>query len=193
MTIDALIAARLRALRAEAGLSLEALAARAGVSRAMLSRIERGQSSATAVLLNKVAAGMGITLSALLAEERAASPLARLADQAIWRDPASGYLRRAVSPPATGSALELVTVEMPPGARVGFDNAGLAGRAQHVWLLEGVLELVLGEERFRLQPGDCLWMRLDRPITFHNPTAAPSRHAVILEREGLRDGRNPRA
>jgi transcriptional regulator with XRE-family HTH domain len=193
MSLDAIIAARIRSLRAEAGLTLEALAARAGVSRAMLSRIERGQSSATAVLLNKVAAGLDVTLSALFAQTEAASPLSRAAAQPIWRDPQSGYLRRAVSPPGNGSAVDLVAVEMPPGARVAFDNAGLAGLAQHVWVLAGALELRLGADDLRLEAGDCLWMRLDRPVVFHNPTATPSRHAVIIEREGRRDGRDLRS
>src|ERR1700748_1286447 len=97
--IDGRIGARVRALRDERGLTFEGLAERADVSRAMLSRIERGESSPTAQLLNKVCGGLGVTLSALFADpSEAASPLSRRENQPIWRDPATQYVRRAVSP-----------------------------------------------------------------------------------------------
>src|ERR1700761_9413188 len=93
-TIDSQIGQRIRDLRAERNLTLDALAHRAEVSRAMLSRIERGESSPTAQLLNKVCGGLGVTLSTLFAAtEKAADPLARRASQPTWRDPESGYLR----------------------------------------------------------------------------------------------------
>src|SRR5881227_3947073 len=77
------------------GLTLDGLADAAGVSRAMLSRIERGESSPTAQLLNRVCDGLGTTLSALFAEPKPVpSPLSRHRDQQTWRDPATRYLRR---------------------------------------------------------------------------------------------------
>ena len=106
--------------------------------------------------------------------ETRASPLSRRADQPIWRDPATHYLRRHVSPPGTGSPVDIVEVEFPPRGSVAFDNQRLAGADQHVWVLDGTLELELGEEVFRLDRGDCLLMRFDRPILFRNPTGGPS-------------------
>lgn len=185
--IDGRIGARVRELRAERGLTLDGLARLADVSRAMLSRIERGESSPTAQLLNKLCGGLGITLSALFAKTEAhASPLARRTFQPIWRDPASGYLRRNVSPPGTGSPVDIVEVEFPPGGSVAFDNQRVAGTDQHVWVLDGTLELELGEEVVRLERGDCLMMRFDRPILFRNPTERPIRYAVVISHGGAR-------
>jgi transcriptional regulator with XRE-family HTH domain len=185
--IDDRLGARIRALRVEAGLTLEGLAERAEVSRAMLSRIERGSSSPTAQLLNKICGGLGITLSALFAgAERPASPLLRRADQPVWRDPESGYVRRNVSPPGSGSVVEIVEVEFPGGAEIGFDNRRVAGADQHVWVLDGVLELTLGEEAFRLAAGDCLAMGFDRPVRFRNPAERPLRYAVVISRREIR-------
>lgn len=153
----------------------------------MLSRIERGESSPTAQLLNKVCGGLGVTLSVLFAEtETPASPLSRRADQPTWRDPATRYLRRNVSPPGTGSPVDIVEVEFPPGGSVAFDNQRAAGTDQHVWVLDGTLELELGEEAFRLETGDCLMMRFDRPVLFRNPTARPIRYAVIISHGTVR-------
>jgi transcriptional regulator with XRE-family HTH domain len=179
--IDGRIGMRIKALRAERGLTLDGLADRADVSRAMLSRIERGESSPTAQLLNKVCGGLGVTLSTLFAEQRP-DPLARRADQATWRDPESGYLRRSVSPAATGSPVEIVEIEFPPDESVAFRNDHVAGKDQHIWVLDGALEIDLGSETFRLDKGDCFHMRFGLPIRFRNPSKRPVRYAIILSR-----------
>ncbi len=144
-------------------------------------------SSPTAQLLNKICGGLGVTLSTLFAEaETRGSPLSRRAEQPTWRDPASHYLRRNVSPPATGSPVDIVEIEFPPGGSVAFDNQRVAGTDQHIWVLDGALELELGEEAFRLETGDCLRMRFDRPILFRNPTDRPIRYAVIISHGAAR-------
>src|SRR4051812_49199745 len=110
--INQRIARRVAGLRAHGGLSLDALAARSGVSRSTISLIERGETSATAVVLEKLAAGLGVALAALFEVERSVpGPLMRRSEQPEWRDPASGYLRRNVSPPDHPSPMRIVEVE----------------------------------------------------------------------------------
>ncbi len=181
--LDRRLGARIKTLRLAAGLTLDQLADRSGVSRAMISRVERGESSPTAALLDRVCVGLGTVLSVLFREEAQARPLARRADQPVWTDPASGYLRRSVTPPGAGSRIEIVEVEMPPGGRVLLD----AGRArqrldQQVWVLEGEMAVTLGETAHRLAAGDCLRMLLDGPIAYHNPGDRTARYAVVLTR-----------
>lgn len=179
--LDRRLGARIKGLRQTRGLTLDQLAARSGVSRAMISRVERGESSPTAALLDRLCAGLGIVLSALFRNEAQAGPLARRADQPVWTDPASGYVRRSVSPAGTGSRLEIVEVEMPAGARVLLDAPRGGFRLdQQLWLLEGELTLSVGGREHRLAAGDCLAMLLDGPIAFHNPGEAPARYAVVL-------------
>lgn len=183
--IDARIGTRVRALRAERGLTLDGLAARAAVSRAMLSRIERGTSSPTAHVLGKVCAGLGITVSALFAgTEPAKGPIRRRADQPLWRDPVSGYVRRNVAPEGTGSPVDISDVTLPPGAQVSFDPLGLRAADQHVWVLAGRLELTLGGECHGLEAGDCMHMGFDRPVSFRNPADCLVRYAVVIGRRG---------
>src|SRR5262245_45403776 len=98
------IAERVRELRLARGFSLDALSGTSGVSRSMISLIERGESSPTAVVLEKLAAGLGVMLASLFDAPAAAArspggPVSRRVDQIKWQDPASGYLRRNVSPP----------------------------------------------------------------------------------------------
>jgi transcriptional regulator with XRE-family HTH domain len=180
------IAARVAELRAARGLSLDALAAASKVSRSMISFIERGESSPTAVVLEKLATGLGVTLPTLFdapaaATKAAPGPLARRDDQPEWRDPASGYVRRNVSPPGGGQPMQIVEVRFPAGARVAFENGGrVAGVHQQIWILDGTIDVTLGKERHRLKTGDCLAMQLDRPTMFHNPTRKTTRYAVVI-------------
>lgn len=184
--VEVRLSARLRGLRAERGLTLDGLAGRSGVSRAMISLIERGESSPTASVLHRLATGLGTTLSSLFDEEErsGASPLARRADQIAWRDPETGYVRRNLSPPGFSSPIELVEVVLPAGARVAYDTARPGGFGQQIWALEGEFEFTVGEEVHRLAEGDCLAVLVDRPTVFRNPTGQPARYLVALATEG---------
>jgi transcriptional regulator with XRE-family HTH domain len=185
------IAERVRELRAGQGLSLDALAARSGVSRSMISLIERGESSPTAVVLERLSLGLGVTMAALFdapasAQPAPAGPVARRAEQPQWKDPASGYVRRNVSPPGVPQPMQLVEVRFPPGARVAFETGARDVRVhQQVWMLEGRIDVTLGNERHRLAEGDCLAMQLDQPVLFHNPARKPARYAVVIASEAV--------
>jgi transcriptional regulator with XRE-family HTH domain len=176
------IAQRVRDLRAARGLSLDALATHCGVSRSMISLIERGESSPTAVVLEKLATGLGVSLASLFdAPAPAADPVARAADQPQWRDPHSGYLRRNVSPGGGSSPIQVVEVLFPPGARVAYETAAREPVVhQQVWVLDGVIDITLGDDHHHLETGDCLAMVLDRPMSYHNPSRKPTRYAVVI-------------
>ena len=186
--INTRIAHQVRELRAERGLSLDALAARSGVSRSMISLIERGESNPTAAVLDRLAAGLGVPLATLFdAPSRAVEPkpFLRRAEQPVWRDPASGYVRRNVSPPGYPSPIQIVDVHFPPGARVAYESASRDVRVhQQVWIIEGAMELTVGNDRpQRLEVGDCLAMQLDVPMVFRNPTRKPARYIVVIVSE----------
>jgi len=183
------IAARVRELRAARGYSLDDLAAKSGVSRSMISLIERGESSPTAVVLDRLASGLGVMLLSLFEGPGAAAspangPLARREDQPEWEDPGSGYRRRIVSPTGMPQPVQIIEVEFPPGQRVAFENGARGIRVhQQIWVLEGAMEVTFGDERHRLRSGDCLATHLDRPIVFHNPTRRRARYAVVIASE----------
>jgi transcriptional regulator with XRE-family HTH domain len=178
--LDARIGSRLKTLRLGAGLTIDGLAAASGVSRAMISRIERGEASPTAALLARLANALGTTLSHFFGDGLEHGPLARAAARPVWRDPATGYLRRAVTPETFPA--DIVDVTLPAGVSVTYDNAVPLAIEQVVWVLDGGLELTFGDEIHTLGTGDCLQMRLDRPITFRNATARETRYAVVLAR-----------
>jgi transcriptional regulator with XRE-family HTH domain len=183
MDINKLIASRLLALREARQLSLTALSERSGVSRSNISLIERGESSATATVLDKLAGALGVTLASLFEAGEAPSapsPLRRAAEQAVWTDPASGYVRRQLSP-AARSPMQLVEVIFPPGQRVAYEQVLRESDIyQQVWLLEGVMDISAGDGHWRLEPGDCLAMREDQHIIYANPGTLHARYLVAL-------------
>lgn len=180
--INLRIANRVSALRAKRGMSLDALANKCNVSRSMISLIERGESSPTAVVLDKLAFGLGVTLASFFeAPQPDASPLVRRADQLQWADPQSGYVRRNISPPHFRSPLQIVEVDFPAGAKVMY-AAGLreVGVHQQVWILEGSMELILGDTHHYLQQGDCLAMQENQSIVYQNTSPLPARYLVVI-------------
>jgi transcriptional regulator with XRE-family HTH domain len=182
--INTRIAIRVRGLRNYLGTSLEELSERCGVSRSMISLIERGESSPTAVVLEKLAAGLGVPLAALFDDPaRPASPLSRREDRTTWRDPESGYLRRNISPTNFPSSIHIVEVTLPPGARVAYESASLHDIDQQVWVQSGQMEVTVGETTHRLTEDDCLAMRLGQPIAFANRTRKPARYIVAIAGE----------
>ena len=179
------IGARILGLRKSLGLSIEGLAAASGVSRSMISLVERGEASPTAAVLEKLSVGLGVTLAALFEPDVHAravhAPLARRSAQPEWRDPDSGYVRRNVAPTGVGPGIQLVDVLFPAGARVTFDTALVAGHpSQYVWVLDGAMVITVGDVTHELHGGDCLWMSLEAPRVFHNPFPHDARYAVIL-------------
>lgn len=185
MVVDNLtsrLAERLRLERDARGWSLAELAERSGVSRAMLSKIERREASPTAVILGRISGALGLTVSTLLARAEAGSErLRRAADQPHWSDPQTGQSRRSVSP-AGDSSIEIVDVELPPGARIAYPAASYAFNRQQIWLRSGRLHFEEGPTLHVLEPGDCLELGPPQDCAYVNPGPDPARYIVVVVR-----------
>ncbi|PWI14037.1 transcriptional regulator [Streptomyces sp. Act143] len=181
--VDTRLGARLAELRAERGWSLGELADRTGVSKSTLSRAERAETSPTASLLNRLCAVYGRTMSQLLSEvETEPVLLVRAAEQPVWEDRASGFVRRSVSPPHSGLRGELVEGRLAPGSDIAYDRPPVPGLEQHIWVLEGALALTAQDVEHRLDTGDCLRLRVWGPTRFRCAGPEPVRYvlAVVL-------------
>src|SRR5258708_32999230 len=143
--INSRIANRVRALRTELGMSLDALGAKCNVSRSMISLVERGESSPTAVVLEKIATGLAVPLATLFDDSsRSSNPVARRDDRELWRDPQSGYVRRNISPNFPSPIL-IVEVVLPAGARVAYETGARdVNIHQQIWVQEGSIEVTVG-------------------------------------------------
>ncbi|MDT0443272.1 helix-turn-helix domain-containing protein [Streptomyces johnsoniae] len=180
-SVDARLAARLGELRGERGWSLEELAERSGVSRSTLSRVERAELSPTAAMLGKLCTVYERTMSRLLSEvEREPPGLVRAGRQEVWADTSAGFVRRSVSPPHAGLRGEVIEGELLPGAAIAYDAPPVPGLEHHVWVLDGAVEITVGEETHGLRRGDCVRFRLWGPSRYHCPGPAAVRYAVVV-------------
>lgn len=176
------ISARVRVERESREWSLSELAERSGVSKAMISKIERGLASPTATILGRLSGAFGLQLSMLLAlAEQAGERLSRAADQQIWVDPDTGYSRRAVSP-RTGTLLEIIEITLPPKARVSYPSSAFTFLHQQIWVRSGTLVFEEGELTHELNVGDCLQLGPPAPCTFSNPGTKACIYVVALVR-----------
>ena len=165
--------------RERRGWSLTDLAASSGVSRAMIHKIERGESSPTATLLARLSGAYDMSMSQLLAEtEVRTGMLVRYENQAVWQDPETGYIRRHASPGQI--PVDLVSIELPANTAVPMPAISYLSRRQLIWVIEGKLTFVEGSTTFEMLPGDCLELGDPADCIFRNDTDDLCRYAVIV-------------
>lgn len=179
--VDEQLAITIRAERERRGWTLAGLAERSGVSKAMISKVERGAASPTATLLGRLSGALDMTLSELLTvAERPRDSLARRDDQPTWRDPDTGYRRRTVSPP--GGDVEIIEVDLPRGRAVSYPADAYTFIQQQIWVLDGTLRFTEGDVVHELAVGDCLRLGPPAPCTFANRSRATCRYVVVIAR-----------
>jgi transcriptional regulator with XRE-family HTH domain len=177
------LAARIRGERESRSWSLADLAEHSGVSRAMISKIERGEASPTAALLGRLSGAFGLTLSSLLARaELQGGRVLRAKDQPQWRDPETGYVRRHVSP-ASDLPIELIQVELPAGAAVSFPASAYVFLRHLVWVMKGRLTFTEGDIVHELEPGDCIALGAPAECTYAAPGPKPCSYLVVVMRQ----------
>ncbi len=182
LDIEARIAANLKARRETLGLSLAQLAARSGVSKAMIGKIEAGTSSPTAGLLGRLCAGLGVTLSTLMNSVEAAGTAHFPSDvQPSWKDPETGLVRTLVAPVSSRSNVEIARLRLPPGSAIEYSLVPESPIRQHIVMLSGQVIFTIGGQSTRLSAGDCLFAVIDRPTHFQVPSSSTAEYLVIQE------------
>jgi transcriptional regulator with XRE-family HTH domain len=178
--LDSRLAARLKTEREARDWSIADLAQRSGVSKAMISKVERGEASPTASLLGRLSGAFGLTLSTLLARaEGSSGRLARTAEQPVWRDPATGFKRTAISPPGS-AVLELVRGELPAGATIHYPASAFAFIDEQLWILAGALHFTEGAVTHLLHAGDCLALGAPSDCRFENRSRGWCSYLVVV-------------
>jgi len=178
-TLNQRISARIRIERESRGWSLSELAERAGVSRAMIHKIERGDSSPTATMLGRLSGAFGISMSTLIARaEMQEGKLLRFENQPVWHDPQTHYLRRHVSP-RSDLPIDLVQVELPPGSDIPMPASSYALARQLIWLQQGELLFIEGDTQHAMLAGDCLELGPPNDCRFVNQTDRPCIYLVV--------------
>src|SRR5215210_8835879 len=146
---------RVRELRRGRGLTLEDLAEQSGVSRAMISKLERGEKNPTLVVAAKLAEGLGTTLSKLAGMgEGGEVIIVPRNKRMVMRDPETGFERQLLSPNFAGVGVEFIRNKIPPRSTSGEFPPHRKGVEEHIVVEDGTLRATLGGEQYLLGEGD---------------------------------------
>ena len=150
------IGRRLRALRAERGLTILELAGKAGVSSGHISQIERGVSNPSISTLQKLRSALGVTLWSFLEKDAVEAPqesrYVRRRDNRPRIVVGTNHLTKELLSPRPTNELRFMILTVPPGAESGDALSGPGDKGGYV--LSGRVELTIGEEVIVLDEGD---------------------------------------
>jgi XRE family transcriptional regulator, regulator of sulfur utilization len=177
------VGAALAGLREQRGLSLDEVSRQAGVSKSMLSQIERGQANPTVAVVWRLATAFGVPLGDLLGEDKAAEPLlATVPAHAtpLLASPDGKCELRILGPIDLAGRFEWYQLSVQPGGALD-SRAHEPGSREHLTVHVGTLEVQAGAESARLRAGETARYAVDVPHRIHNPgkTAAQALLVVI--------------
>jgi transcriptional regulator with XRE-family HTH domain len=179
------LGAWVRGLRRERGLTLEELAERSGVSRAMISKVERGEKNPTLVVATKLAEGLEINLSRLLKIEERREVVVQPRDRRmVMRDPKTGFERQLLSPAFGGRGMEFVRNVIPEGSTSGEFPPHRKGVEEYVAVEKGRLKAMLGGEEYLLEEGDALYFEADVSHRFDNAGDDECSYYLVIVSKG---------
>lgn len=175
---------RIRLERLRRKLSLEMLAARAGVSRSMLSEVERGGKVPSVLVLDRIATGLGTSMARLLGEERSSAVIVlRREQQDVAVDPA-GWERRILSPVLPGVEFEFMRTTINPGVDAGVFSPHAPGSLEWTAVEHGTLRLSINGTPYTLHIGDSIYYNADCWHGFANPGDAPCVYYLAMDVKG---------
>lgn len=171
--------------RKKQGLTLEGLSALCGVSKSMLSQIERGAVNPTFTTVWNITRALGIELASIEGAREAAGAIQRIPGYAIpSMGSADGKCRlRALNPLQTALAIEWYDFTAEPGGAL-ISQAHQAGTVEHLTCLAGRLSVEAGGVTTTAVAGDTLRYRADRPHAIRNTGDAPARALLVVDMGG---------
>ena len=176
---------RVKNLRRERGFTLDELAGRAGVSRAMISKLERGEKNPTLVVAARLAEGLGVSLSRLAGvEQRREVVVIPRERRMVLRDPETGFERQSLSPTFAGRGVEFVRNVVPEGSTSGEFPAHRKGMEEHIVVEKGELRATLGGDEYELREGDALYFEADVPHRFDNAGRGECAYYLVISPGG---------
>ena len=177
----------LKRRRREQQLTIEQLATRSGVSRAAISKIERGDSGASTPVLGKLAEALDLSISQLVGGI-SSKPVLRIPRdrQPVFVEEASGFERRSLSPMHLGRGVDFVLNRLPPKAKTGPFPSHRQGVEEHLYVTKGRLKVTLDGDEHVLESGDFLFYRGDQNHTFENLANSACEYFIVIDSTRLR-------
>jgi transcriptional regulator with XRE-family HTH domain len=177
----------LKQRRQEKQLTLEQLSTKSGVSRAAISKIERGDSGASTPVLGKLAEALDLSISQLVGGPVSEPVLhIRKDQQPVFREEKSGFERRSLSPMYRGRGIDFVVNHLPPKAKTGPFPSHRQGVEEHLYVTKGRLKVTLDGAEYVIEPGGFLFYRGDLSHSFENLSNSPCEYFIVIDSTRLR-------
>lgn len=161
---------KIKELREDMALSLEELAKRSGISPAMLNQIENHMISPPLGTLIKIARGLGIDAGAFFRSEKEGQPFSlvrhnerkRVSRVASKEGINYGYEYESLGYDFANRRMEPFFITLKPSP---FEDKGLSTHdgEEFIFVLEGKMDLVLGDHKDVLEPGDSIYYKSTIP------------------------------
>ncbi len=164
---DVALGNRIRAARSRRGYSTAELASLAGVSKSLISQIERGLAAPSIDTVRRLASSLQLPVFSLFMDEPGVGMVVRRPQRRVVRYPGSGATREVLTP-TLGGRMVLLWVTFPPGED-GREPVRHVGE-ECVVVIRGTLEVNLGEQQVLLEAGDSMTFDSEAPHAFRNPT-----------------------
>lgn len=172
---------QLKTLRQRKSLTLQQLAEAAGVSKSMISKIERGDADPTTNVLSRIAEGLEVSISQLVGGyPRRPTVIIKSRDQAIFRDPETGFERRSLSPLLPSRGVDFVMNTLPSGQSAGPFEPHHGGVDEYLVVTQGRLQLRLADDTHVLEQGDSIVFSGDVAHHFQNLTDGPCIYYIVI-------------
>lgn len=173
---------RIRYRRKKRVWTLDQLADASGVSRAGISRIERGETVPSTTTLSRIAEALGLSFSELMSvqsNEEGEVVLLEPCQQPVFTDE-NGFERRCIAPVLPSKGLDWVHNKLPAGATSGTLFAHTTAVEEYLYVLDGKLEVRLGESVHELKAGDSLYYRAQLPRQFTAIGKRPCQYMMVI-------------
>ena len=178
-----LISENLKRLRAEKGLSLDAVAKLSGVSKSMLGQIERGEVNPSVSTMWRIANGLKVSFTVLMTRPQNETQVVPKADMEPLLEDAGKVRNYTVFPFDAERGLEIYFVEWDAGAYLRAD-AHPAGTLEYITLHNGRLAVRVGDDEYMLASGDSIRFKADQPHAYHNAGTETATMSMVIHYPG---------
>ena len=179
MDIAKIAGQNIKRVREDKHLSLEIAAELTGVSRSMLSQIERGETNPTITVLWKIAQGYKVSFTTLIEQTESAGAIIRGKDVPSLTDVNSGYENYPVFLFDPETRFETYRIVIQPGGGLEA-QPHLPGTEEYITVFAGSVQITISEEVYTLDAGDSLRFRADAPHIYQNMEDSPAELSMLL-------------
>ncbi|EKJ84935.1 DNA-binding helix-turn-helix protein [Leptospira meyeri serovar Hardjo str. Went 5] len=171
----------LKLIRHTKGFSLDKLANRCGVSRAMLSQIEQGKSVPTISVLWKIANGLNVPFSELLKEKNQDGiHILKAENSKVLYSNSKVFASRALFPFLGNRKTEFYELILKPGGHE-VAEPHKTGTTENLVVVSGKLRLRVGEKVVELEPKDSVFFKADVSHEYSNPTDQETLMYLVMD------------